>query len=128
MFSTQGGVSGSCSNSSSRWTGLVLAAVIALLPAAPAAQALYGTIAGTVTDDSGAAIPGATVTVTNQGTGLEVSAVFRRHGRVRHPQPPAGHLHREGLPPGLQGIRADRRPGQRRTTSSASTPSWKSAP
>ena len=67
----------------------VLAAVIALLPAPAAAQALYGTIAGTVVDDSGASIPGATVTVTNQGTGLEVSAVSDDTGAyaIRNLQP-----------------------------------------
>ena len=48
---------------------------MALLPSNAVAQALYGTIGGTVVDDSGAAIPGATVTVTNQGTGLEVNGV-----------------------------------------------------
>ena len=99
-----------------------------LLPAMRRRKALYGTIAGTVTDDSGAAIPGATVTVTNQGTGLEVSGVTDEYGCLRHPQPPARHLHGEGLPAGLQGIRADRRPGRARTTSSASTASSKSAP
>jgi len=45
---------------------LALLAVLALLPAAPAtAQAVYGSIAGTVTDASGAAVPGVGVTVTS---------------------------------------------------------------
>ena len=59
-------------------TGLLacaLAALVVLFPASAAAQALYGTVAGTVMDDTGAAIPGATVTVANQGTGLEVMAI-----------------------------------------------------
>jgi outer membrane receptor protein involved in Fe transport len=62
---------------------------VALLPANVSAQALYGTIAGTVTDDSGAAIPGATVTVVNQGTGLEVSGVTNETGAfaIRNLQP-----------------------------------------
>jgi hypothetical protein len=44
-----------------------LAAILALcLPAAPAsAQAVYGSIAGEVVDTSGAAVPGATVTITS---------------------------------------------------------------
>jgi hypothetical protein len=60
-----------------------------LLPAHVAAQALYGTVAGTVVDDSGAAIPGATVTVINQGTGLEVSGVTDESGAyaIRNLQP-----------------------------------------
>jgi hypothetical protein len=67
----------------------VLAAVIASLPASAAAQALYGTVAGSVVDDSGASVPGATVTVTNAGTGLEVSAVADDSGAyaIRNLQP-----------------------------------------
>jgi len=62
---------------------------MALLPANVSAQALYGTITGTVTDDSGAAIPGATVTVLNENTGLEISAVSDEAGAytVRNLQP-----------------------------------------
>jgi len=44
-------------------------AVIAALPIAGIADALYGTLVGTVTDKTGAVIPNVTVTVTNQGTG-----------------------------------------------------------
>jgi len=62
---------------------------MALLPTHVAAQGLYGTIAGTVVDDSGAAIPGATVTVVNQGTGLQVSGVTDETGAyaLRNLQP-----------------------------------------
>jgi len=34
------------------------------------AQVLYGTIVGTVTDQSAAVLPGVQVTATNEGTGL----------------------------------------------------------
>ncbi len=66
-----------------------LAALVVLCPTPVAAQALYGTVAGTVVDDSGAAIPGATVTVTNQGTGLEVMAITDEVGAyaIRNLQP-----------------------------------------
>jgi outer membrane receptor protein involved in Fe transport len=67
----------------------VLAALVLLCPAPASAQALYGTITGGVADDSGASVPGATVTVTNQGTGLEVSAVSDDSGAfaIRNLQP-----------------------------------------
>jgi hypothetical protein len=58
----------------------VLVAAIALIAASfsapPAlAQTLYGAIVGTVTDQSGAPIPGATVSATNTGTGSKIDAV-----------------------------------------------------
>ncbi len=67
----------------------MLAAAVTLLPTHTAAQALYGTLTGTVVDDSGAAIPGATVTATNEGTGLEVNAVTDANGAyaIRNLQP-----------------------------------------
>jgi hypothetical protein len=55
----------------SRWGLLLAAALLAAghFGAAPAAaQILYGTVVGNVTDPSGAAIPGATVVVTNRQT------------------------------------------------------------
>ncbi len=42
--------------------------VMALTPRTGQAQMVYGSIAGTVLDASGAAIPGTTVTLTNLGT------------------------------------------------------------
>ena len=47
---------------------LVLAALVGLVPQAAFAQANSSSVIGTVTDESGAAVPGATVTVTNNGT------------------------------------------------------------
>ncbi|MCC6162636.1 MAG: TonB-dependent receptor [Acidobacteria bacterium] len=52
-----------------------LALCVALVPALASAQALYGSLTGTVTDNTGAAIPGVTVTVTNEGTGLKLDTV-----------------------------------------------------
>ena len=60
---------------------LALAIVAALVAPPPvSAQALYGSITGTVADPQGAPIPGATVTATNTGTGLQVSAVSDASG------------------------------------------------
>lgn len=50
-----------------------LGAGLAFLPHAANAQAIYGSINGTVTDASGAAIPGATVTVTDENKGTSVT-------------------------------------------------------
>ena len=44
-------------------------ALLSLLPAVLLAQQNYGTILGTVTDPTGAVVPGVTVTVTDTGTG-----------------------------------------------------------
>ena len=50
-----------------------MALIAASISAPPAlAQALYAAIVGTIADQSGAPVPGATVTATNQGTGLKV--------------------------------------------------------
>jgi hypothetical protein len=54
---------------------VTLSATILLLPAPAAAQALYGGLTGTITDSTGGALPGVTVTITNEGTGLELTAV-----------------------------------------------------
>jgi hypothetical protein len=58
---------------------LVACASLAL-PTTAAAQALYGSITGTVTDNTGASIPGVTITVTNEGTGLKLDTVTDAEG------------------------------------------------
>ena len=52
-----------------------LAVVLGLLPTTAASQVLYGSMTGTITDASGAAIPGATVTIKDEQTGLALIAV-----------------------------------------------------
>jgi outer membrane receptor protein involved in Fe transport len=53
---------------------------IAILPQAANAQAVYGSVYGTVTDASGAAIPGATVTVTDENKGTSVTVKSNESG------------------------------------------------
>jgi len=59
--------------SPARRSSLIAIALLVLLkivaaPAAASAQVLYGSLVGTVTDESGAAVPGATVTITHHET------------------------------------------------------------
>jgi hypothetical protein len=51
-----------------------LGLALALLPHVSHAQAVYGSVYGTVTDNTGAAIPNATITVTDEGKGTSVTA------------------------------------------------------
>ena len=66
------------------------AAALCLLPTAAAAQTLYGGVTGIVEDTSGAAVPGATVTITNQETGLEMTAVSDETGTYTVRNVPGG--------------------------------------
>ena len=57
------------------------AIVVATLATTPVrAQTLYGTLTGNVTDAQGANIPGATVSIRNENTGLELTAVTDETG------------------------------------------------
>ena len=67
---------------------LVIAAVLAPPPAS--AQALYGSIVGTVADESGAPVPRATVVATNPGTGLRLEAVTDESGSYTFRNVPPG--------------------------------------
>ena len=89
---------------------IVLMVVVALLmlPVRGTAQVTTATLAGVVTDDSGAAVPGATVTVRATATDAARTIVTDGEGRYRFP----------GLDPGtyevtveLQGFQTTRRSG-----------------
>jgi hypothetical protein len=59
---------------------LALTCSIVLLNAPAAAQALYGSLTGTIADSSGAAVPGATVAIQNEATGLTLTATTDETG------------------------------------------------
>jgi hypothetical protein len=67
-----------------------LAVICCLAPPEAGAQAVTGTILGTVKDTTGAVVPGATVTVTNTGTGFSRALVTDRHGEYNAPSIPTG--------------------------------------
>ncbi len=56
---------------------------ICLLAAPAAAQLVGANLGGVVTDQSGGALPGVTVTVTNRGTASSTSLVTEADGRYR---------------------------------------------
>lgn len=62
------------------------AVLFAFLPHASQAQAVYGSIYGTVTDNTGAVVPNATITVTDEAKGTSVTATSNESGlyRVEH--------------------------------------------
>jgi hypothetical protein len=67
-----------------------LTLVACLLPRAAAAQAVTGTLLGTVTDATGAVLPGATVTVTNTETGFSRTLTADASGEYAAPSIPTG--------------------------------------
>ncbi len=70
---------------------IIFAAALILFAMIPAsAQSVRGSLAGTVTDSSGALIPGAKVVATNHATGLAVTTVSTSAGEYRFPQLPIG--------------------------------------
>ena len=68
------------------WASLAMIAVLALMMFSPRplyAQVDTGAILGTVSDTSGAAIHGATVTLTNQGTGAALTTTTESDGSYK---------------------------------------------
>ena len=86
---------------------------ILLLPSTARAQAVTGTLLGNVTDSSGAAVPGATVTATEVQTNIEPDRSHQRSGQLHLLQPAERHLHRGRRAPGLQEGGTAEREGRR---------------
>jgi hypothetical protein len=78
------------------WRGGVccLALLLALLLAGPvtpaAAQVLYGSMVGNVTDETGASVPGAEVTITNRQTGAVRQTITNENGGYSIPTVQSG--------------------------------------
>jgi len=71
---------------------LLLACSVFLIPAIGLSQSANGTITGTITDASGAVIPGVNVEVKNTSTGVVFSAVSTETGSYTAPNlPPGGY-------------------------------------
>ena len=74
----------------SRLTVFLLLLSLAAVPAAAQSQAANGAIEGVIVDNSGAALPGVTVTVHNLDTGAERVVVTNASGIYRAPLLPLG--------------------------------------
>jgi outer membrane receptor protein involved in Fe transport len=82
-------------NQTRRWIFVCL--LIALAPIALFGQSSNGSISGTITDESGAALPGVTVSAVNTATGIERSNVTNV----------TGHYQIALLPPGIYNVKTD---------------------
>ncbi len=81
-------------------------AVYSLLAAAALAQNITGIIVGSVTDASGSAVPGTTITVTNTSTGSKVTATVDGSGAYTVPSLFAGTYEVEARKDGFQTVTA----------------------
>src|SRR5688572_33008409 len=86
---------------------VLLAVALALAPAA-SAQVLYGSIVGNVTDTSGAAVPGATVTIEQTETKLKRELVTDATGAYHFTAVPTGTY---TVTVTMSGFRSHGRPG-----------------
>jgi Carboxypeptidase regulatory-like domain len=94
-----------------RWFGPALMAVLVAalvgVPAASSAQAIRGTLLGTVTDSSGAAVPGATVTITEVRTNISASTTTNESGNYTFPNLREGFYRVEGELSGFKKVIRD---------------------
>ena len=91
---------------------LLVFALTALLAAPASAQVDTGTISGTVKDESGGVLPGATVTITHEGQGFTLTSVTREDGTyIFTPIRTGAYIDRSRVP-GIQEGGAARHHGQ----------------
>ena len=85
------------------WARPSMAVCLFLLSTTPAlAQLTTGTISGTVTDSSGAAVPAAAVTVKNVDTGITRAQAAGPNGRYEAPDLPVGNYEVSAAVSGFQ--------------------------
>ena len=96
---------------------LVLVALLSLvvMPSVVRAQVLYGGVVGTVKDAQGAAIPAATVVITNKENDSTRETVTGAEGEYTIANVLAWTLRRQGRVARLPRIREDERAGHRRS-------------
>ena len=75
-----------------RWrlAAALLTVALCLLPRLAHAQGDFGVIEGTVVDEQGSALPGVTITLQNEASGVSRSVVTEADGRYRVPAIPPG--------------------------------------
>ena len=83
----------------------LFACASSLLIVPASAQAVYGSIFGTVTDKSGAVIPDATITVTDVAKGTVVTVNSNDIRRLQRPPPYSRRLQPQSCSQGLQDFR-----------------------
>lgn len=81
-----------------------LLAMLCLCGMVALGQGVSGRIVGTLTDSSGAVIPNASVTITNQGTGLATQVVSNGSGEYRADNLPPGNYEVKVEAQGLQSV------------------------
>jgi hypothetical protein len=94
--------------SMTRFFRLVSFSALMLLVSVSAWAQATAQMNGTVRDESGAVLPGVTVTVTQTDTGFTRSVVTEGDGGYVIPSLPTGPYKLEGLLAGVQELRADR--------------------
>ena len=88
------------------WRGVVLFVSLMLVSIPVAAQVLYGSIVGTVTDEANLAVPGATVTITHAETNQARETTSNETGNYSFPNVAAGTYRVDVTLPGFQSFRA----------------------
>lgn len=79
--------------------------LVTATPRSAKAQVLYGSVIGIVTDQSGARVPGAQVTITNDATGLKRQATAEAAGLYRLLDLPEGTYTIEVSAPGFSPLK-----------------------